>query len=117
LLALAHFLGEYVCSHMNHLKIARSHLFRPQEPEELKVPEPDYIRLPRAPAHCPYTGLSKTTLDMLTRPQKLNDFNPPVKSKLLQQTGAVRSLRLIDYHSLKQYLASLPDGNRRAIKP
>jgi hypothetical protein len=46
-------------------------------------------------------------MDILVRPQELNDYDPPVKSKLMRQTSASHRVRLIDYKSLKEYLNSL----------
>jgi hypothetical protein len=57
-----------------------------------------------------YSGLSRSTLDILTRPQPLNGFKPKVRSKELRQTGERNKVRLIDYASLRAYLDSLPDG-------
>jgi len=83
-----------------------------RKPDTLEVPDLLYIRMPRSPAHCPYTSLARSTLDLPVRPQELNDYNPPVKSKLLRQTGGRPRIRLIDFRSLKDYLNSLLDGNR-----
>jgi hypothetical protein len=103
---------------MDHIK-QNPHLHRPPKPEALEVPDPLYIRMPRSPERCIHSGLARTTLDILVRPQKLNDFNPPVRSKLLHQTSDNARIRLIEYASLKEYLHSLPDGIRRVrtLKP
>jgi hypothetical protein len=93
------------------------YLHRPPEVETPEVPDPLYIRMPRCPNHCPYTSLARSTLDLLVRPQEMNDFNPPVKSKLMRQTGGRPKIRLINYRSLKEYLDSLPDGNRLKKAP
>lgn len=71
------------------------------------VLKPEWIRLP-APGHrCPYTGLSRSTLNELTIPGPANGNKPPVKSVVLRKRGAVRGIRLINYDSLMQYLAGL----------
>ncbi len=71
------------------------------------VPKPEWIRLP-APGHrCPYTGLSRSTLNELTIPGPANGNKPTVKSVVLRKRGAVRGIRLINYDSLMQYLAGL----------
>jgi integrase len=58
-----------------------------------------------------HTGLSRSSLDLLTRPQVVNNFRPPVKSRLMRQTGTSgRTIRLIDFESLVHHLNSLPDG-------
>src|SRR2546430_4755678 len=74
--------------------------------------QPDYIRLPKSGNAEPHSGLSRSALDLLIRPQPANDFRPPVKSKMLRMTGEKRGIVLIDYRSLRIYLDGLPAGNR-----
>jgi hypothetical protein len=74
----------------------------------LRANEPRYIRLPRGGHLCPHSNLSRSALDLLTRPQEKNDFSPPVASKILKQTGQQKGIRLVDYQSLMRYLKSLP---------
>jgi hypothetical protein len=69
-----------------------------------------YVRLPKWGAREPHTGLSRSALDLLTRPQELNNFQPPVKSKILKMEGNKQGIKLVDFGSLRAYLASLPDG-------
>ena len=72
---------------------------------------PVFIRLPRYGQKCPHTGLTRSALDLLTRPQPANNFRPAVKSRLMRQTGVSgRTIRLIDFDSLVRHLNSLPDG-------
>jgi hypothetical protein len=71
--------------------------------------EPAYIRLPKFGERCPLTGLSRSALDLLTRAQPANDFRPPVRSKILKQTGQKQGIKLIDYRSLRTYLDGLPN--------
>jgi hypothetical protein len=80
--------------------------------QELGFVEPAYVRLPKWGARCPFTGLTRSALDLLTRAQALNNFRPPVRSKLLRQTGQKAGIKLIDYRSLRAYLDALPDGSR-----
>ena len=80
-------------------------------------PEPAYVRLPRWGAREPNTGLTRTALDLLTRPQEANNFRPPVKSKILKQTGQKQGIKLIDFRSLRIYLDGLPDGALSPNKP
>ena len=47
-------------------------------------------------------------LDQLTRPQKSNNFRPPVVSKVLRAGGSQAGIRLIKLASLITYLNSLP---------
>lgn len=72
------------------------------------VPKPEWIRLPAPRARCPFTGLSRSTLNELTIPGPANDGNPPVRSVVLRKRGALRGIRLISYDSLMKYLAGLP---------
>jgi hypothetical protein len=73
---------------------------------------PAYIRLPKSGNADPHTGLSRSALDLLIRPQPGNDFRPPVKSKMLKMTGDKRGIVLIDFRSLRIYLDGLPAGSR-----
>jgi hypothetical protein len=68
--------------------------------------DPSFIRLPKPGAHCPYTQLSRSALDLLVRPQKANNFRPPVVSKVVKREGTTRGIRLISYPSLQRYLQS-----------
>ena len=47
----------------------------------------------------------------LTCPQVVNDFKPPVKSKLVKFPGARRGRRMVDCASMRAWLASLPDAD------
>lgn len=71
------------------------------------TPKPEWIRLPAPGRRCPYTGLSRSTLNELTIPGRANENKPPVKSVVLRKRGALRGIRLISYDSLMQYLAGL----------
>jgi hypothetical protein len=92
---------------------------KPKDPE-LEQPaiaiQPDYIRLPKWGARCQHTGLTRSCLDLLTRPQPANDFRPPVRSKILKMTGQKSGIKLIDYRSLRIYLDGLPDASRNKRK-
>ncbi len=79
---------------------------------QLKTAEPvppAYIRLPATGARCPHSSLARSALDALTRAQELNNYKPPVKSKILKIAGQKSGVRLIDYKSLMAYLNALPD--------
>lgn len=71
------------------------------------VPLPVFIRLPKSPAHCALTGLSRSSLNELILPCQANDFRPPVKSIVLKKKGATRGPRLILVESLLNHLNSL----------
>jgi hypothetical protein len=66
--------------------------------------------MPRWGDRCPHTGLTRSAIDLLVRAQEKNNFRPPVVSKIMRQSGAGKGVRLIDFESLLNYLASLPDG-------
>jgi hypothetical protein len=72
---------------------------------------PAFIRLPKSGNADPHTGLSRSALDLLVRPQPGNDFRPPVKSKMLKMTGEKRGIVLIDFRSLRIYLGGLPSAS------
>jgi hypothetical protein len=77
-----------------------------------------YTRLPSVGCVDPVSGLNRTALDKLVRPQEANDFNPPVKTKVLRARGARRGTILIDVESLLSYLGNLPsDQPVRRIRP
>ncbi len=76
---------------------------------------PEWLRLPQPGHRCPYTGLSRSTLNELTIPGLANDNRPPVKSVVLRKRGAMRGIRLISYDSLMAYLDSL--AQCKAVKP
>lgn len=69
--------------------------------------KPEWLRLPAPGSRCPFTGLSRSTLNELTIPGPANDGHPPVKSSVLRKRGAMRGIRLISYDSLMSHLESL----------
>ena len=66
--------------------------------------QPEWIRLPRAGERCPYSNLSRSTLNNLILPCKANKNCPPVKSSVVRQKGATRGVRLIHRASLMAYI-------------
>ena len=80
--------------------------FKRQTPvNQLSNPkQPEWIRLPRAGERCPYSNLSRSTLNNLILPCKANKNCPPVKSSVLRQKGATRGVRLIHRASLMAYI-------------
>ena len=68
-----------------------------------------YTRIPPQGAVDPISSLNRSALDKLIRPQEANDFNPPVRTKILRARGARRGTVLIDVPSLIAYLDSLPE--------
>jgi hypothetical protein len=66
--------------------------------------KPEFLRLPKSPHHCPYTGMSRSALNALILPTKENKFKPSVRSFILRQRGAKTGIRLIDYASLVSHI-------------
>ena len=72
--------------------------------------QPEYVRLPASGQVEPYSGLNRSALERLVLPLPLNNYKPPVQSKLFNPSGMKRWIRLIYFRSLMDYLAKLPDG-------
>ena len=85
----------------------KNHSFK--EATEPQV-QPEFIRLPKNGSHCPYTGLSRTSLNELILPNKKNHSKPQVKSFSLKKKHQLRGIRLISYSSLVDYLSTFADG-------
>jgi hypothetical protein len=67
--------------------------------------QPEYIRLPKLREREPITGLSRSTIDRLIRPQKCNDFKAPVASRCVRiRANSRRGVRLILLASLLDFL-------------
>jgi len=71
----------------------------------------EFIRLPKSGSKCPYTGLSRTSLNWLILPNSDNGFNAPVRSVVFRKQGRSRGIRLIDFDSLCKYLNSTTPGS------
>jgi len=76
--------------------------------------KPEWIRLPKGGTLCPHTGLARSAIDQLVRPQWCNNFRPPVVSKILRAKAQKRGIRLVSYESLMAYLDSLPTEAKEA---
>lgn len=76
-------------------------------PQSAAMIKPEWLRLPAPGSRCPFTGLSRSTLNELTIPGPANDGIPPVKSVVLRKRGALRGIRLISYDSLMAHLENL----------
>ena len=88
-----------ITTHTPHKGISHtSQTFTPDQPE--------WIRLPRSREKCPYSHLSRSTLNNLILPCKANKNRPVVKSSVLRQEGATRGVRLIHRASLMEYIAA-----------
>src|SRR4051812_29036819 len=55
---------------------------------------PEFIRLPKSGTMCPYSGLSRSTLNSLILGCAANGYKPPVRSHLLRQHGRLKGVRL-----------------------
>lgn len=63
---------------------------------------PRYIRLPKPMERCPWTGMSRGTLnDLILGP------DAPVESLVIRREGASRGVRLIKFQSLLHHLEVL----------
>jgi hypothetical protein len=74
------------------------------------TPDIRFIRLPKPGSRCPHTGLSRSGLAELVVPCARNGFTAPVRSSLIKKRHATRGTRLIDFHSLMEYLRGLSPG-------
>ena len=68
---------------------------------------PEFIRLPKPGTLCHWTGLSRSKLNELVLPSRLNEFKPPVRSLSLRNRGQIKAVRLIVLDSLLAYLRGL----------
>lgn len=66
----------------------------------------EWIRLPKK-GRCPYSGLTRSTLNNLILPCEINGFKPPVRSVSLRKRTQVRGTRLIHYGSLMSYIRGM----------
>lgn len=79
----------------------RSRAVHPSD-KNSQIGKPKFIRLPKPGSRCPWTGLSRGTLnDLILGP------TPPVRSLVIAQPGAQRGIRLIDFDSLLGHLEKL----------
>lgn len=74
----------------------------PDEPKSQSQTVPVWIRLPREGRRCPFTGLTRASLNKLI----LGD-DPKVDSTSVMDEGATRGVRLIRLRSLLDYLDRL----------
>jgi hypothetical protein len=88
-------------------KTMNATLLPPPATEVSEAMKPEWLRLPAPGERCRFTGLSRSTLNELTIAGPANGGVAPVKSVVLRKRGALRGIRLISYHSLMGYLATL----------
>jgi hypothetical protein len=90
---------------------------RPIIVTEENIGRPEFIRLPKPGKHDPFTGLSRSALNILICPCKENDFRPLVRSCTLRRKGTMRGVRLVDYQSLMDYINSHVEPTYVGRKP
>lgn len=72
---------------------------------------PEWLQLPKPPARCPVTSLSRSKLNELLLPCKANGFNPPVKSRSIRsRKGASRGIRIYSVESLLAHIEAQTAG-------
>lgn len=76
----------------------------------IPVVVPEFIRLPPPGSRCPWTGLSRSTLNELILATQANGFKPPVLSHVLRKRGAKTGVRLVVFSSLLSFIRGLPAG-------
>ncbi len=79
-----------------------THTHRATTMQNAQSSTPEFIRLPAQ--RCPFTGLSRSTLNNLILPTVHNRNQPPVRSHVLRQPGRSRGIRLIDFSSLIAFI-------------
>lgn len=77
--------------------------------------KPEFIRLPKPGTLCHWTGLSRSMLNELVLPSRLNEFKPPVRSLSLRNRGQIKAVRLIVLDSLLAYLRGLLEQQATAV--
>ena len=76
-----------------------------KNPSEIEI----WIQLPKPPARCPYSSLSRSKLCELILPCKANNFRPPVASRSLKSSKyAKRGIRLYSVSSLLAWISAQP---------
>lgn len=85
--------GDILGHKFNHIKVFMNHK------------RPEWLRLPKTGQRCPFTGLSRSSLNELILATKENEGKPPVASKCLRKRGSNRGIRLINYDSLMAFIA------------
>jgi hypothetical protein len=65
---------------------------------------PEFLRLPRPGTRCPFTGLTRSYMNLLCLPTEANGFQPPVHSFALRRKGAKFGVRLVSGASLVDFI-------------
>jgi hypothetical protein len=79
-----------------------------KNPSEIEI----WSQLPKPPARCPYSSLSRSKICELILPCMANNFRPPVASRSLKSSKhAKRGIRLYSVNSLLAYIAEQPTDN------
>jgi hypothetical protein len=86
-------------------------LYMSQSDAQVLALRPEYVRMPKNRERETYSRLSRPSLDRLVRPQRCNQFKPPVVSRIVRIHGGKnsrRGVRLILLSSLLAYLEQQP---------
>jgi hypothetical protein len=79
---------------------------------------PVWIRLPKKGSRCPFSGLSRTSLNELILPCEANGGKPPVRSFCQKvRRDQIRGTRLVSYDSLMAYLSAQADKENGCKPP
>lgn len=65
---------------------------------------PEFLRLPRPGNRCPFTGLTRSYMNLLVLPTEANGHKPPVRSYVLRRKGAKTGVRLVSYEALRNFI-------------
>jgi len=63
-----------------------------------------FLRLPRTGERDATFGMSRSYLNTLILPCRLNGYAPPVRSIVIRRPGARTGVRLVDLESLRNFL-------------
>lgn len=101
---------EHHATMPNEIKLVVGPLTAASHAKYVPVVHPETIRLPPPGSRCPWTGLSRSSLNELILPSEANGFKPPVQSHVLRKRGAKTGVRLVVFSSLLNFIRGLPAG-------
>jgi hypothetical protein len=73
--------------------------------------------MPKVGEREPHSKFSRSSIDRLVRPQKSNNFKPPVASRYVRIQGTRRGTRLISLASLLEFIDRQQSENIRDRQP
>jgi|GEM_PF-657046 len=101
---------ECHASHTNKAPVAAEPVTAETLLHNIPIVVPEFIRLPPPGSRCPWTGLSRSTINELILATEANGFKPPVQSHVLRKRGAKTGVRLVVFSSLLHFIRGLPAG-------